>query len=774
MDEDKLKKILSDDHAPEIDVNARKRALNVAMAEFKTTQNEKSEKSSQGFLNLSRLIGMNTDKGENKMERKTKNKFIYGGAATAMAVIFVAGVSLTQLDNTVQRFGEGQGAKTAELNAVQFATDTTDEIAPAYAQAVEQRNEADLESATREGSSAIPVPIETPDTRLEIPTQSDPLAEWRRNQNQRVEREMKTRQTEPAKKQVKDKGKADSDALHRWRRTKVAPQEMAAGAIAEEEMVMDMVAPMAAAPAPMALKEERANLGKTVGKAKSAKLFNMPTRSITLNDDASQPQGYKDVGRDQFEDFKINPFKSVAEEPVSTFSSDVDTASYSFVRRQINNGVLPQKDAVRVEEMVNYFNYNYPLPENKAQPFQPTVTITDSPWAEGKKLMHIGVKGYDLEKNELRSNLVFLLDVSGSMNAPDKLQLVKNSMKLLLDSLHPDDTVSIVVYAGHTGIVLEPTKAAQRNTIISAMNSLRAGGGTAGAAGIELAYNMAEQNFDKGAVNRIILATDGDFNVGISNKEELQDYVERKRDKGIFLSVLGFGQGNYNDHMMQTLAQNGNGIAAYIDNLNEARKVLVQEATSSLFPIAGDVKFQVEFNPAAVAEYRLVGYETRKLNREDFNNDKVDAGDIGAGHTVTAIYEFVPTGSEAVSVDALRYGETKAIKPAEPSSEYAFLKMRYKLPMEKTSKLITRAVTASDVRPPCPPKAQCLVAGPSQDVIFSSAVAAFGQILKGGEHTGEFSYDEIIALAQQGKGKDPFGYRAEFINMVRLAQSLSR
>ncbi|PCI56357.1 MAG: hypothetical protein COB36_03465 [Alphaproteobacteria bacterium] len=495
---------------------------------------------------------------------------------------------------------------------------------------------------------------------------------------------------------------------------------------------------------------------------------------VSLDDAVTMATAYQDEGRDKFEDFEVNTFKSVAAEPVSTFSSDVDTASYSFIRRQLNSGVLPQKDAVRIEEMVNYFNYDYPVPQSRAEPFKPTVTITDSPWAEGRKLMHIGIKGYQLEKAELRSNIVFLLDVSGSMNAPDKLPLVKNSMKMLLSSLHPDDTVSIVTYAGSTGVVLEPTKASQHRKIMNAMNNLRAGGGTAGAAGIKLAYDMAEQNFDEHSVNRVILATDGDFNVGITNREELQDFVERKRDKGIFLSVLGFGQGNYNDHMMQTLAQNGNGVAAYIDNLNEARKVLVQEATSSLFPIAKDVKFQIEFNPTAVAEYRLIGYETRHLNREDFNNDKIDAGDMGAGHTVTAIYEFTPVGSEAVSVDALRYTTNLKKKGVAPSDEYAFLKIRYKLPMESKSKLITRAITAQDNVDKCPALAKCQLPVLSVDTNFATAVAAFGQILKGGQYTGDFSYDDVIALARKGKGDDQFGYRAEFINMVRLAKTHAR
>lgn len=494
-------------------------------------------------------------------------------------------------------------------------------------------------------------------------------------------------------------------------------------------------------------------------------------------------QQHVDEGNDKFEDFKVNPIKQVGDEPVSTFSVDVDTASYSFMRKQINNGRLPQKDSVRVEELINYFDYDYAVPDSKSVPFKPTVNVTDSPWAEGKKLIHIGIKGYDIEGDKPKSNLVFLLDVSGSMNAHDKLPLVKNSMKMLLDTLNNDDTVSIVVYAGAAGAVLQPTKVSERSKIYAAFDNLSAGGSTAGAAGIKLAYQLAEQNFDKDAVNRVILATDGDFNVGITNRDELQDFVERKRETGIFLSVLGFGQGNYNDHMMQVLAQNGNGVAAYIDSLNEARKVLVEEATSSLFTIAKDVKIQVEFNPDAVSEYRLVGYETRALKREDFNNDKVDAGDIGAGHTVTAIYEITPVDSQNKSVDGLRYGaKTPLVKRVEKlavPNEYAFLKLRYKLPNEDTSKLITTPITRDAQRTlvnKC--SEQKIESGlcdihpmASGDVAFATAVAAFGQILKGGEHTGSYSYDDVIKLAQQGKGDDIFGYRAEFINLVRLAQS---
>lgn len=772
---DKLDKILREDNAPSIDVNARKRAVNLAMAEFKTAQNEKTSKKSQGFSILSRLMGKSTQsKGERSMETKTKKKFMYGGMATAMVVVLAVGISSQQLQETVDRyetkpasgepnnfgsiasninhsvssfptfgldklFAEKKEANTQQLQSVQFGT--VEGARSKQQERVQQTNEETLERAIQEGSSAIPAPVAAPE--------EDPLQRWRHLQEERVGRQIKSRESEvDASVTSKDKAAKKNELFNRQNNKVVvgdavrSPQSQPV--IAEAEAMDDIAEPL-------------------------NNWVRPPQDVVTI----------REQNRDQFEKFVPNPFKQVSAEPVSTFSSDVDTASYSFVRKTINSGRLPSPDAVRVEEMVNYFNYNYPQAQSKSQPFQPTVTVTDSPWAEGRKLMHIGIKGYQLDKASLRSNLVFLLDVSGSMNQRDKLPLVKSSMKMLLDSLHPDDTLSIVTYAGRTGVVLEPTKAKNSTTIINAMNNLRAGGGTAGAAGIELAYQQAEQNFSENAVNRVILATDGDFNVGITNKDELKRYVERKREKGIFLSVLGFGQGNYNDHMMQTLAQNGNGVAAYIDTLSEARKVLVEEASSALFPIAKDVKFQVEFNPAAVAEYRLIGYETRALKREDFNNDKIDAGDIGAGHTVTAIYEFVPVGSSALTIDPLRYGakQERAIIAPEPASEYAFLKMRYKLPMENTSKLITTPVSINawgSMKPiKCGPAKDC-VQSVSNDTRFATAVAAFGQMLKGAQYTGNFSYDDVIALAQSGKGEDKFGYRAEFINLVRMAKSLSR
>jgi len=479
------------------------------------------------------------------------------------------------------------------------------------------------------------------------------------------------------------------------------------------------------------------------------------------------PLSQEYVGRDRFEKITPNPVKVTSEEPVSTFSIDVDTASYTFVRRALNSGHLPRRDAVRIEEMINYFDYDYPIPSDPSVPFEPTIALFPTPWNAGTKLLHIGIKGLDiLPERRPRANLVFLLDVSGSMDMPDKLPLLKSSFRMLVENLDPEDTVAIVVYAGAAGTVLEPTRAREKGRILAALERLRAGGSTAGGEGIRQAYALAEEHFDPGGVNRVILATDGDFNVGIRNPEELKDFVERKRETGVSLSVLGFGQGNLNDELMQKLAQNGNGNAAYIDTLNEARKVLVDEAGSTLFTIAGDVKIQVEFNPSMVAEYRLIGYETRLLKREDFRNDRVDAGDVGSGHSVTAIYELTPAGSAARMIGDLRYGTPKSDAEGTDSGkegEYAFLKIRYKLPDEQASRLMTTPIGGER-------ELDSIDAAPG-DLRFAAAVAAFGQLLRGGRYTGDFSYGDVIALARPARGEDPFGYRSEFLNLVRIAGS---
>jgi len=469
---------------------------------------------------------------------------------------------------------------------------------------------------------------------------------------------------------------------------------------------------------------------------------------------------------DKFAQFAVNPVKRTADEPVSTFSIDVDTSSYSYVRRQLNSGVLPSANAVRTEEMINYFSYDWPAADSRKAPFKPTVAVSDSPWGEGKKLVHIGIKGYELPAQQRPDvNLVLLLDVSGSMNSPDKLPLAQSSIALLLDSLKPTDTVGIAVYAGAAGEVLPPTPVSQKETILKALYALRPGGSTAGAAGVKLAYEMAARSFRKDGVNRIVLATDGDFNVGISDVNELKRVVEQQRQRGIFLSVLGFGQGNYRDDIAQTLAQNGNGVAAYIDSLNEARKVLVEQAGSQLFTIAKDVKIQVEFNPDTVAEYRLVGYETRALNREDFNNDKVDAGDVGAGHTVTAIYEITPVGSAASLIDERRYGpRDSATATRGKSDEYGYLKIRYKLPDQDQSQLLEQPISVKTGVP----------RAVRQDVAFSTAVAGFAQLLQGGQYSGPLSFDDVFRQAQGAMGEDPHGYRAELLQLVRRAQGTIR
>jgi len=448
----------------------------------------------------------------------------------------------------------------------------------------------------------------------------------------------------------------------------------------------------------------------------------------------------------------------------------VDTASYAFMRSSLNNNQMPDPESVRVEEFINYFDYAYEAPSDSSQPFKANVQIMPTPWNEGTKLMSIGIKGYELAKTEQPdSNLVFLIDTSGSMSARNKLPLLLNSFKLLLNSLKPTDTISIVAYAGSAGTVLEPTQVRDERKILAALDRLRAGGSTAGGEGLRQAYALAEENLKADGVNRVILATDGDFNVGISDPDRLKRFVEQERKSGVSLSVLGFGRGNINDELMQKLAQNGNGNAAHIDTLSEARKVLVEEAGSTLFTIARDVKLQVEFNPALVSEYRLIGYETRALKREDFNNDKVDAGDIGAGHTVTAIYEITPAGAKSQGSDALRYSQAEgdAVQlPLEPvnTNEYGFMKIRYKLPGSDTSRLIETPVTlANEVTS---------VEEAGEDRRFAAAVAAFGQLLKGSDHIGDYSHDQIIQLALSGRGADEFGYRAEFINLVRLARSV--
>ncbi|WP_404401851.1 von Willebrand factor type A domain-containing protein [Pelagibacterium halotolerans] len=468
---------------------------------------------------------------------------------------------------------------------------------------------------------------------------------------------------------------------------------------------------------------------------------------------------------DRFTAFEENGVTLTAQEPVSTFSADVDTASYAYVRRALEMGQVPPADAIRVEELINYFTYDYPAPEFGGAPFQPTIAVTPSPWDADNRLVHIGIRGEAIDVSAVPpANLVLLIDMSGSMDAPDKLPLLKRSLGLLVNEMGPEDRISIVTYAGDAGVVLEPTSGDDKAAIIAAIDGLEPGGSTAGAAGIEEAYRLAESAFIENGTNRVLLATDGDFNVGLSDPNGLEDFIAGKRDDGIFLSVLGFGMGNYNDAVMQALAQAGNGTAAYIDDFAEARKVLVEEMGATLVTIAKDVKIQVEFNPATVSEYRLIGYETRALAREDFNNDRVDAGDVGAGHTVTAIYEITPLGAPG-SVDPLRYGETEPV-PEDASGELGYLKIRYKAPDSNVSALIEAPITQD--------LAIANFDEATPDIAFATAVAAFGQKLKGSDAVYAMSWDEIRALAEEGRGEDPTGRRAEFIGLIGLAESLTQ
>lgn len=528
----------------------------------------------------------------------------------------------------------------------------------------------------------------------------------------------------------------------------------------EEAAATNEAAPAMPAPAPMA--DAAAPVVRMTAPQGMPTLMAEPQGAIAPSD-LPMP---REENRDRIEDFKTNPVRSALEDPVSTFSIDVDTASYSFVRRSLKEGILPQPDTVRVEEMVNYFPYEWKGPEQASTPFNATVSVMPTPWSDSTRLMHVAIKGYDVQPVERpKANLVFLIDVSGSMDEPDKLPLLRSAFRLLVNKLAADDTVSIVTYAGDAGTVLEPTKASERDKILAAIDTLTPGGSTAGEAGIREAYRLAQKSFVKDGINRVMLATDGDFNVGQTDDDDLKRLIEDKRKSGVFLSVFGFGRGNLNDQMMQTIAQNGNGTAAYIDTLAEAEKVLVQDASSTLFPIAKDVKIQVEFNPATVAEYRLIGYETRALNREDFNNDRVDAGEIGSGHSVTAIYEITPKGSPAVAMDPLRYGQAATNNGGVANAdEYAFVKIRYKAPDGDVSKLITTPVT----------KANEVVSfdAAGTDQRFSVAVAAFGQKLRDEDATSKFGFDRIAEIASAARGADPYGYRAEFLSLVRLASSL--
>lgn len=473
----------------------------------------------------------------------------------------------------------------------------------------------------------------------------------------------------------------------------------------------------------------------------------------------------KPTGRntEKYQNLTSNPVIRVSDQSTSTFSIDVDTGAYSNIRRFLNAGQLPPADAVRVEEMLNYFSYDYAAPETTETPFAIHTELASTPWNEKTRLLHIGLTGYSVNVEDRPSaNLVFLLDVSGSMTAQNKLGLLKSSLNMLSNNLTENDRVSIVVYAGASGVVLEPTAGNNRRAISKALKQLEAGGSTNGAAGIELAYEMAEQSMTKDSINRIILATDGDFNVGISNIDKLKKLIENKRESGIALTTLGFGDGNYNDHLMEQLADVGNGNYAYIDTLSEARKVLSSELTSTLLTIAKDVKIQIEFNPTQVSEYRLLGYVNRKLDNEDFANDKIDAGEIGAGHTVTALYEVALVGEGGERHSESRY--QKMVTPSELSSEIAEIRLRYKTPNETVSKLTTQQVLGDTMIDE--------LADASDNFRFSAAVAGFGQLLRQSKYLNNFDYQSAATLAADAKGRDRFGYRSELVQLIDLAGNL--
>ncbi|WP_438728010.1 YfbK domain-containing protein [Parasphingorhabdus sp. DH2-15] len=462
--------------------------------------------------------------------------------------------------------------------------------------------------------------------------------------------------------------------------------------------------------------------------------------------------------REKYDGETVSPIKLVRAEPVSTFSVDVDTGAYANVRRFLNQGQLPPKAAVRTEEMINYFRYDYARPSSRDVPFSVTTNVTTTPWNSESRLVRIGLRGYDIARDERpAANLVFLLDVSGSMNNQDKLPLLKSALKTLTNNLSDQDRVSIVVYAGAAGLVLEPTN--DKGKIKRALDQLEAGGSTAGGAGIKLAYQIARDNRIKDGVNRVIMATDGDFNVGISDRDRLIELIESNRDDGITLTTLGFGQGNYNEALMEQAADHGNGNYAYIDSAQEAQKVLADEMQSTLFTIAKDVKVQVEFNPKQISQYRLIGYENRALREEDFDNDKIDAGDIGAGHQVTAIYEVVPADAQGW-IKPRRYEQTELKVERGRESEMAFVKLRYKLPNEDTSKLLAFAVQGETLRTAKRPKG---------DMAFAVAVAAFGQKLRADPYLKDFNFDDILQMADGQNGY----LRQEFIKLAEIARGQS-
>ncbi|MGY5452562.1 vWA domain-containing protein [Agarivorans sp. MS3-6] len=518
---------------------------------------------------------------------------------------------------------------------------------------------------------------------------------------------------------------------------------------------------------PIARLEQESAVAAHRSNAKVAKMSQMAV-SQYHNNDAYYHQATNTENYQKLSDLSV---VSVAEQPVSTFSADVDTASYANMRRFINNGRLPPKDAVRVEELINYFSYDYASQVgdslNADKPIAVNTLLTASPWNSNNQLIRIGVSAYQPDMNiRPAANVVFLVDVSGSMQSQEKLPLLKQSMLLMLNQLKANDSVAIVTYASGTGIALPATKVSDKHSIENAINNLRAGGSTNGSAGIELAYNQAQQGFIEGGINHVYLMSDGDMNVGITDIDALKHRISQKRKAGVQFSTIGFGQGNYNDHLMEQLADNGNGVAGYIDTLHEAQKLLVDQLGSSLHTVAHDVKFQVEFNPNMVSEYRLLGYENRQLARADFNNDKKDAGDMGAGHSVTAIYEITPVGKPGL-IDPLVFQQAKQNKMAQRPVNEALVevRVRYKKAQSEASAKYTQRVHNNDF---------VSLANINTDDSFAIAVAAFGQKLRGNEQLDDLSYSSIIDWANAGKGQDQFGYRAEFVKLARLTNTLAQ
>jgi len=499
-----------------------------------------------------------------------------------------------------------------------------------------------------------------------------------------------------------------------------------------------------------------------LSRAKSRPLFDQSHRQFEREGAPRDFVPGEGPSTEEYDRIYENPFLEAKRNPLSTFSIDVDTASYANSRRFLRNGRLPPKDAVRIEEFINYFNYDYPAPTG-ADPFSVNCELGPCPWNEKHELFMIGLQGKKIEVDQLPpSNLVFLADVSGSMSSHNKLPLLKKSLRMLVDNMRPEDKVALVVYAGAAGLVLDSTSGKEKKKILAAIENLNAGGSTAGGAGIQLAYKVAKENFMPEGNNRIILATDGDFNVGQSSDADLTRMVEEKRKGGVFLTVLGFGTGNYKDSKMEKLADKGNGNYAYVDSIREAKKALVTEMGGTLFTIAKDVKLQLEFNPATVSSYRLIGYENRMLKKEDFNDDKKDAGELGAGHRVTALYEIVRVGVEepVAKVDELKYQkEAKLIK----SKDMLTLKLRYKAPKETKSTLMTKVVRANDITPK---KA-------SDNWTFASAVAEFAMVIRDSKHKGTASFDSALDRARKARGKDEHGYRAEFVHLIEEADLLA-